>query len=54
LREQLLPEVIGLGRGFAVVVDAQAAAEVEVMDRHAGRLDGLDHVEHAFAGIEVG
>ena len=48
------PQHIGFGRRVAVVVDAQAAAEVQVVQRDAGRFDGLDQVEHALQRFEVG
>ena len=54
LRQQLRPQRIGRGRRVAVVVDAQAAAEVDVLQRDAGRLDRLDQVEHAVHRVEVG
>jgi hypothetical protein len=52
-REQAGPQRIRLGRCVAVVVDAQAAAEVDVVDGDACSLDRLHQVQHAVHGVQV-
>ena len=52
-REQRAHQRIGGRRAFVGVGDAQAAAEVEVRQRDALRLDRLDQVEHAVERVEV-
>ena len=43
-----------LRRRFVGVLDAQAAADVDVVDGDAGGLDRLDQVEQAVQRVEVG
>ena len=52
--EQLRHSASAPGGVVAVVVDAQAAAEVDVAKRMPARLDRLDQVEHAVQRVEVG
>ena len=52
-REQRGHQRIGRGRRLVGVPDAQPAAQVEVMQAHAMRLDRFDEIEHAVEGVEV-
>ena len=54
LGQQLRPQRIGLGRRVAVVVDAQAAAKVNVVDGDARRFDLGHQVQHAVHGVQIG
>ena len=45
--------VVGGGRRLVGVGDAEAAAEVEVVDPQAVRLDRLDQVQQAVERVEV-
>ena len=51
--QQLCPQRVGGGRRVAVVVDAQAAAKVDVVDGNAGRFNAFDQVEHAVGSVQV-
>ena len=53
LRKELLPQCIGGGRGVAVVVDAQPATKVDVVDGNTGRLDLLDEIKQAVGSVQV-
>jgi hypothetical protein len=48
------PQGISLRRRVAVVIDAQSATEIDVLDRDAGGFDGIHKVQHAIHGVEVG
>ena len=52
--EQRAHQVVGARRRLVGVGDAQAAAEVEVLDRDALGLDRLDQIEQAVERIEIG
>ena len=47
-------QFVGLGRRFVGVLDAQAAADVDVVDGDALGFDRLDQVEQAVQRVEVG
>ena len=51
--QQLRPQRIGSRWRVAVVIDAQAAAKVEVGDGHTRGFDGLHQVQHFVEGVEV-
>ena len=51
--QQLRPQRIGRRWRVAVVIDAQAAAKVEVGDGHTRGFDGLHQVQHFVEGVEV-
>ena len=47
-------QFVGRGRRFRGVLDAQAAAQVDVMDGDARALDALDQVEQPVERVQVG
>ena len=51
--QQFGPQRIGGRRGVAVVVDAQAAAEIQVVNRYASSFDQLDQIQHFVQRIHV-
>ena len=53
-RQHVRHQLVGAGWLFVGVGDAQAAAQVDVMDGNAHRLDRFDQIEHAVQRVEIG
>ena len=53
-REQARDQRAGVRRRLVSIGDAQAAADVDVRERHAVGLDALDQVEEAIDRVDVG
>ena len=51
--EQARDQRAGIGRRLVAIGDAQAAADVDVRERHAVGLDALDQVEEAIDRVDV-
>ena len=49
--EQARDQRAGVGRRLVAIGDAEAAADVDVRERHAVGLDALDQVEQAISNI---
>ena len=54
LGEQLVPQGVGSRRRVSVVVDTQAAAEVDMVNGDACGFNRLHQIQHAVHGVEVG
>ena len=52
-RQQQLAQRVGGGGRFIGVGNAQAAAQVNLAQRHAGGLDGFEQIEHALQRVQI-